>query len=108
MFRTDGIPPPKQPQVNLSFIVRFVLEILKNLDPVVSFQNLLINLSNFSTIKQLTMENFICLIISNPIVQVLLGDHDITTDNETQSLRLGVSSLELHPQYNRSEFIKNT
>ena len=43
----------------------------------------------------------------NPIVQVLLGDHDITTDNETQSLRLGVSSLELHPQYNRSEFIRD-
>ena len=34
-------------------------------------------------------------------MQVLLGDHDITTDNETQSLRVGVSSLELHPQYDR-------
>ena len=53
------------------------------------------------------MENFICLII-NPIVQVLLGDHDITTDNETQSLRLGVSSLELHPQYDRWELSRDT
>ena len=44
----------------------------------------------------------------NPIVQVLLGDHDITTDNETQSLRVGVSSLELHPQYDRWDGVYQT
>ena len=41
-------------------------------------------------------------------MQVLLGDHDITTDNETQSLRVGVSSLELHPQYDRWDGVYQT